>query len=250
MDLETIRRCREDPCVFSEVLTGQPLWPWQAEVARHPARYRCLLIGRRAGKSRLLALLATWTAFRRPGTSVLLVSAQERASLRVLLDIAGLCHSSALVGSIVSDQKTTIRLSNGSSIESVPASSGAIRGAAADLLVIDEAAFIKPYIWEAAMPTVADRVRSGARVILATTPWPVPDSWYKPFHDRGMNGDPNVKSWHLPSTVNPNIDDEALADLRAGLTADAYAREVECQWTTDQGSYFSRRRSRWRSPTT
>ena len=79
--------------VFSEVLTGQELWPWQAEVARHPARYRCLLVGRRAGKSRLLALLATWTAFRRPGASVVLICAEEPASLRVLADVTTLCRS-------------------------------------------------------------------------------------------------------------------------------------------------------------
>ena len=62
----------------------------EAEVARSPARYRCLLAGRRAGKSRLLALLATWTAFRKPGASVVLISAGETASLRVLADVTTL----------------------------------------------------------------------------------------------------------------------------------------------------------------
>lgn len=239
MDLETIRRCREDPEEFSRVLTGQELWPWQAEVARSPARYRCLLAGRRAGKSRLLADLATWTAYRQPGASVVLISAGETASLRVLADVAALCRSPLLAGSVADELKATVRLSNGSTITSFPASMRQIRGVSADLLIIDEAAFVPRDIWTSALPTIADRVRAGGKVILASTPWPVSDSWFKEFWERGKNGDPNVASWHLPSSVNPNIGDAELADMQAAMSADEYAREIEARWTSEQGSYFS-----------
>lgn len=239
MDLETVRRCREDPETFSKVLTGQELWPWQSEVARSPARYRCLLAGRRAGKSRLLALLATWTAFRKPGASVVLISAGETASLRVLADVTTLCRSRLLAGSITDELKATVRLSNGSTITSFPASMRQIRGVSADLLVVDEAAFVPRDIWTSALPTIADRVRAGGKVILASTPWPVSDSWFKEFHDRGRNGDPNVASWHLPSSVNPNIGDEELADMQGAMNAEEYAREILAEWTSEQGAYFS-----------
>ena len=239
MDLETVRQCRESPEIFSKVLTGQELWPWQADVARSPARYRCLLAGRRAGKSRLLALLATWTAFRKPGTSVVLISAGETASLRVLGDVASLCRSRLLAGSITDELKATVRLSNGSTITSFPASMRQIRGVSADLLVVDEAAFVPRDIWTSALPTIADRVRAGGKVILASTPWPVSDSWFREFHQRGDNGDPNVASWHLPSSVNPNIGEEELADMQAAMNAEEYAREILAQWTSEQGAYFS-----------
>jgi len=239
VDLETIRRCREDPETFSRVLTGQELWPWQAEVARSPARYRCLLAGRRAGKSRLLALLATWTAFRKPNASVVLISAGEAASLRVLADVGSLCQSPLLAGSVADELKATVRLTNGSTITSFPASMRQIRGVSADLLVVDEAAFVPRDIWTSALPTIADRVRSGGKVILASTPWPVSDSWFREFHDRGRNGDPNVASWHLPSSVNPNIGDEELADMQAAMNAEEYAREILAEWTSEQGAYFS-----------
>ena len=239
MDLETIRQCRENPETFSRELTGQELWPWQAEVARSPARYRCLLAGRRAGKSRLLALLATWTAFRKPNASVVLISAGETASLRVLGDVASLCRSPLLAGSITDELKATVRLSNGSTITSFPASMRQIRGVSADLLVVDEAAFVPRDIWTSALPTIADRVRAGGKVILASTPWPVSDSWFREFHERGVNGDPVVASWHLPSSVNPNIGAEELADMQAAMNAEEYAREILAAWTSEQGAYFS-----------
>ena len=193
----------------------------------------------RAGKSRLLALLATWTAFRKPGASVVLISAGETASLRVLADVTTLCRSPLLAGSITDELKATVRLSNGSTITSFPASMRQIRGVSADLLVVDEAAFVPRDIWTSALPTIADRVRAGGRVILASTPWPVSDSWFKEFHDRGRNGDPAVASWHLPSSVNPNIGDEELADMQSAMNADEYAREILAEWTSEQGSYFT-----------
>jgi hypothetical protein len=239
VDLETIRWCREDPETFSRVLTSQELWPWQAEVARSPARYRCLLAGRRAGKSRLLALLATWTAFRKPNASVVLISAGETASLRVLADVASLCQSPLLAGSVADELKATVRLTNGSTITTFPASMRQIRGVSADLLVVDEAAFVPRDIWTSALPTIADRVHAGGKVILASTPWPVSDSWFREFHDRGRNGDPNVASWHLPSSVIPNIGEAELADMQAAMNAEEYAREILAEWTSEQGAYFS-----------
>ena len=114
-----------------------------------------------------------------------------------------------------------------------------IRGVSADLLVVDEAAFVPRDIWTSALPTIADRVRAGGKVILASTPWPVSDSWFRDFHNRGTNGDPNVASWHLPSSVNPNIGDEELADMQDAMNAEEYAREILAEWTSEQGAYFS-----------
>jgi hypothetical protein len=239
VDLETIRQCRDDPEVFSRVLTGAPLWPWQAEVAKSPARYRCILAGRRAGKSRLLALLGTYTAFRRPGASVVVVSVGEVASLRVLADVASLCSSPLLAGSVADELKATVRLSNGSTVSSFPASMRQIRGISADLLILDEAAFIPRDIWTAAFPSVADRVRAGGKVIFASTPWPLADSWFRDFWQRGIDGDTGVASWHCPSSVNPQIGDAELADLRAGMSAEEYEREIEARWTSEQGSWFT-----------
>ena len=53
-------------------------------------------------------------------------------------------------------------MSNGSTIESYPASQRQIRGIGADLLIVDEAAFVPREISTAAYPSIADRVQAGA----------------------------------------------------------------------------------------
>jgi hypothetical protein len=184
-------------------------------------------------------VLALWTAFRKPGQSVVIVSVGEVASLRVLADVAALCSGPLLAGSVTDELKSVVTLTNGSTIASFPASMRQIRGIGADLLIIDEAAFVPRDIWSAAFPSIADRVRRGARVLLASTPWPVADSWFRQWHQRGLDGDPDVASWWWPSSVNPNIGPAELADLRAGMSDEEYLREIEAQWTSEEGVYFT-----------
>ena len=238
-DAEVIRQARDDIRYFARAVCGAPLWDHQAEVAESGARYRVILAGRRAGKSRLLAVLALHAAFRKPGTTVVIVSVGEVASLRVLADVAALTSSPLLGGSVVDELKSTVRLSTGSTIESFPASMKQIRGIGADLLILDEAAFIPRDIWSAAYPSVADRVRAGARVIIASTPWPLADSWFYQWHRRGIEGDPNVRSWHWPSSVNPRIGEAEMADMRAGMSEEEYEREILARWSSEQGTWFT-----------
>ena len=140
---------------------------------------------------------------------------------------------------MINELKSIVTLSNGSTIASYPASQRQIRGIGADLLIIDEAAFVPRDIWSAAFPSIADRVAAGARVIIASTPWPIADSWFREWHQRGLDGDPNVRSWWWPSNVNPRIGEEELADMRAGMSEEEYLREIEAQWTSEEGVYFT-----------
>jgi hypothetical protein len=199
-----------------------------------------MLAGRRAGKSRLLAILALHAAFRKPGTTVVIVSVGEVASLRVLADVTQLLASPLLSGSAVDEYKSIVTLTTGSTIQSFPASMKQIRGIGADLLVLDEAAFIPRDIWSAAYPSVADRVRAGAKVVICSTPWPVADSWFKDWFDRGMREqNDHIRSWHWPSSVNPRIGEAEIADMREGLSDDEFAREILAQWSAEQGTWFT-----------
>ena len=151
---DTLTAASTDPGVFAEMLLGQPLWPHQLELARSPARYRVMCAGRQVGKSTLLAVLALHEAATRRNVRVMLVSAGEVASRRLLEECATLANGSALLrGSVLDESRLVLGLSNGSQILSVPASQRQIRGPAVDLLILDEAGFIDPEIWRAAQPT-------------------------------------------------------------------------------------------------
>jgi hypothetical protein len=225
--------------VFAELLVGAPLWGHQLEVVRSTARYRVLCAGRQVGKSRLFAILALHQAFAVPNSTVLLVSAGDTASKRLLEEVASLALASPfLSGSIVEDTSKMFVLSNGSKILSVPASQRQIRGWPVDLLIVDEAGFIDQEVWRSAEPTII--ARPGSRVLLCSTPWGGPEHFFRQLWRRGMDApDDHVASWHWPSTASPLVDAELLAEIQGRESPHYFAMEYLAEWVDDVGAYFS-----------
>jgi hypothetical protein len=136
-----------------------------------PARYAELVVGRRGGKSRILALIATYLAcvldhrdYIVPGeTPVVAIIAKDRTQARVILGyIAGFIRSIALFAELIEDELAeTIRLSNGVVIEVHTASIGAPRGRTFLAVLCDETAF-----W----PTDGDSANVDTEVINAVRP--------------------------------------------------------------------------------
>jgi hypothetical protein len=227
------RRC------FAELLIGQQLWPHQLEVARSPARYRVICAGRQVGKSRTLSILALHQAFAVARSVVLLVSAGDTASKRLLEDVASLALASPLLaGSVLDESSQLVTLTNGSTIRSVPASQRQIRGWAVDLLVLDEAGFIDPEIWRAAEPAII--ARPGSRVVLSSSPWGGPDHFFRQLWNRGMTvPDEMYAAWHWPSSMSPLVDEALLAEIREREEPRYFDREYRALWTDEAGAYFA-----------
>lgn len=228
-----------DPGAFAEQLLGRPLWPHQLDLARSPARYRVACAGRQVGMSSALAVIALHTAATKRNVLVLLVSAGETASRRLLEECAVLAMGSPLLrGSVVDENKGELVLSNGSRILSVSASQRQIRGWPVDLLILDEAGFIDPEIWRAAEPSII--ARPGSRVVLTSSPWGGADHFFRQLWTRGMGSpDEQVAAWHWPSSVSTLVDAQLLEQIREREPADYFAREFMAEWTDASGSYFT-----------
>jgi hypothetical protein len=228
-----------DAGAFAERLLGQPLWSHQLELVRSSARYRIVCAGRQVGKSRGLAVLALFEASTRRNITVLLVSAGETASRRLLEEAAALASASPLLrGSVLDESKSQLLLSNGSRILSVPASIRQIRGWAVDVLVVDEAAFVDEEVWRAAEPAII--ARPGSRVILCSTPWGPADHFFRRLWQRGMvSPDAQVESWHWPSMMSPLVDQVLLEEIRGRENPITFAREYLAEWADDSGALLS-----------
>jgi hypothetical protein len=159
---------RSDLSAFARAI-GRPMEGWQARALALKARITAILAPRQAGKSRSLAILALWVAFRREGQLILIISASDDAAKRLLRDIRMLAAESEILGgSILIEQAGLLRLSNGSEIRSVPASERQIRGWSVDLLLVDEAALVDDdLLLGAAWPTVI--ARPDAKIVLASS---------------------------------------------------------------------------------
>lgn len=226
-----------DVGTFAAEVLGRPLWPHQLDLARSSARYRVVCAGRQVGKSTLLASLALHTAATRRNVTVLLVSAGEEASKRLLADCAQLAQGH-LAGSVLDESRSTLTFSNGSTIRSVPASERQIRGWPVDLLIVDEAGFVGTDIWRSAEPAII--ARPSSRVVLASSPWGTPDHWFRSLWQRGTDTpDEHVAAWHWPSSVSPLVDAALLAQIEQREAPDYFRREFLAEWTDAAGSYFT-----------
>ncbi|MCX8454674.1 terminase large subunit domain-containing protein [Paenarthrobacter ureafaciens] len=228
-----------DPGAFSAQILGRELWDHQLAFARSKARYRVVCAGRQVGKSTTLSAVALFEATTRNNVTVLLVSAGEVASRRLLEECTSLAlNSPMLSGSVLDDSKSILTLSNGSRIISVPASSRQIRGWPVDVLILDEAGFIDTEIWRAAEPAII--ARPGSRVIMVSTPWGGLDHFFRQLWQRGMDRpSEQVESWHWPSTVSPLVDAALLEQIRERESPDYFRREFLAEWTDEAGAYFT-----------
>src|ERR1700728_2177760 len=92
-----------------------PLADWQLATIDHKPRETVTVAPRQSRKSTSLSVLALWWAYRKRNQNVLVVSASEDASRRLLSQIKDICVSSALLRSSAVDTETQkIALTNGS----------------------------------------------------------------------------------------------------------------------------------------
>jgi hypothetical protein len=176
--------------------------PWSEALYRHhtgrsepptkPARYAELVVGRRGGKSRILALIATYLAcvldhrpYIVPGeVPVVAIIAKDRTQARVILSyVAGFLRAIPLFAELIEDELAeSIRLSNGVVVEVHTASIGAPRGRTFLAVLCDELAF-----WvtgEGANPDV--EVLNAVRPGLSTIPHSLLLIASSPYAKRGV----------------------------------------------------------------
>lgn len=233
---------RRNLAAFAELI-GRPLTDWQARALDLRSAITCIVAGRGMGKSRSLAVLAAWYAFRRRSQAVLVVSASEASARRLLAEVRGIAATEPLRGSVVDEQAALVRLTNGSAIRSVPSSERTIRGNVCDLLLVDEAAFVPDeLLYGAAYPTTAARE---GRIVLASSAGVAAGAFYDEA-TRGETGAPQRRThrwvaraaggsedapWITPSVVER--DRESLGELR-------FRAEYMATFASGADSLFSR----------
>jgi len=224
-----LQQAREDLRAFS-TLIGHELAPWQAESLRLERRTSVIVAPRQSGKSRSLAVLALWWAYRRPDQRVLIVSAGEDAARRLLAEASRVAVSSPLLSTSVIDENSGLLvLSNGSEVRSVPASERAIRGWSTNLLLIDEAALVDDdLLLGAAVPTVAARAQG--RIVLAGSPG-APEGAFYDYAESGLQGSEHVSTFRWSLVDAGWIASDVVAAAREQLAPAQFVREFQGEFS-------------------
>lgn len=216
-----LSRCL-DPTLIA-VDAGFTLDRWQADLMRSSAQRVLLLCARQSGKSTVSAFIGLATALFQPGALVIIVSPSQRQSAEMFRTLMSFYKALSDVPPLAAESVLRAEFSNGSRIVALPGTERTIRGyAAADLVVIDEAARVEDELLAAVRPMMA--TKSKARLIALSTP-----AGKRGWFFEAWTGD---ESWHrvrVPASECPRISqgflDEELRELGAQRFSEEYGLE-------------------------
>lgn len=217
-----------DPAVvFARAFGVEPL-DWQLPYLRE-TRPAIVLKGRQIGASLSAAALAIHLAVYQPNSLAAIVSPTQKQSSEITTRArAGLRN---LGERLVQDSASLLRLRNGSRILSLPGTPTSVRGWSAQLLIVDEAAFLLHETFTAVRAVIA----TGGRLVVQSTP----AGEFGDFYEMVTNPDPDWARFVIRSDEVPTISPAFLASERRAMSPDAFAAEYECQFGHSGASLFS-----------
>ena len=231
---ESVRdKLRQDPVIFAEVVLGFHAFPYQSELLRSKSRRIVACWARQTGKTTAIAIKVVHFAFTNTKTSILIVSRGLRQSMIMFGVIENLVTTHLMLRkSVVKSTRTLIQLKNGSQIIALPCGpdGASLRGFTADLVVMDEAAFMpEDVIASVIFPMLA--TTNGSAVMLST-PWGRDHVFYRSFKN------PNYWSQHVRAEQCPRISKEFLEEQRRDIGELRYKMEYEAEFVEDENSFF------------
>lgn len=200
--------------------------PWQMQIKTERKRFNTLVIGRRAGKTTLgQDLCCEPDVLRYP-------VGWFAPTYRDMLEVwRAMVETLRPIATRVSASDFRIENAAGGVLEFWSMDNGkAGRSRKYKRVILDECAFVPNLLdtWNAAIrPTLADF--RGDAYFLST---PKGRNGFWQLWANGGNRD-GWQSWQMPSSVNPYIPAQELADIRADLPERKYLQEIEAQFIED-----------------
>jgi hypothetical protein len=168
------------------------MWDFQMDVVRSffEKRFNVVLKSRQMGLTESAAAYAAWLMNFHRNKNVLCIATKADTAKTLIKRVRTALKTIPgylAISRIVTDNKLSIELDNGSSIRAITTSQDAGRSEAVSLLIIDEAAHIKGFdeLWTGLAPTVS----AGGRIIMLSTPNGVGNVFHQTYVDavRGDN---------------------------------------------------------------
>ena len=113
--------------------------------------------------------------------------------------------------------------------------SDSLLGEGLDFVIVDEAARLKPRIWQSHL---SQRLidKKGWALLIST---PHGRGWLYDLFRRGKDGaDPDCQSWNMPSWTNPLLDPAIIEQERARLPERVFAQEYGAEFIEGSGAVF------------
>lgn len=222
----------------------------QREVFNDPRRYKCVVAGRRWGKTQLSKLAILKRAVR-PKQLIWYVAPTYQMARGIMWEeLKNAIPRKWIAANGVNETRMSIRLINGTRIELKGADKpDTLRGVGLHLIIVDEAQDIKPDTWYKVLrPTLAST--RGSAIIIGT---PKSFNWLYDIYTLGQQGDTILvkrgrhagrrvlnpwKSWQFPTITSPFIPLEEIEAARADMDEKSFRQEFEASFETMSGRVY------------
>ena len=213
------------------------LRPDQWTIIRHPAKTKFICAGRRMGKTLMCSAAALGTVA--AGGSVAWVAPTYKNAAAFWRGVERITMQLDRRQIVVKSRADKIlELSNGGMLSVYSDASGnsdGMRGEAFDLVILDEAARIRPETYyDVVLPTLADR---GGSLIAPSTP--KGKNWFYDEYMRGLADMNEMASFHAPTNVNPlPLIQKAFYAAKGRVSERTYQEEWLAEFQDDGGTVF------------
>ncbi|GIU71577.1 MAG: hypothetical protein KatS3mg003_1056 [Candidatus Nitrosocaldaceae archaeon] len=204
---------------------------YQRKVIEDKSKRIIVCSGRQVGKSTMISIKAIIFALSHLNSLTLITSPSLRQSLLLLQKIKGYCKN--IYPLIEKDLSQMIEFKNGSRIISLPSGDGStLRGYSADLVIVDEANFIKSsVITSVLMPMIST---TNGYLWLISTPYKFNHIFYQIW-----DKDDTFTKYHFTSYDNPLISKEFLDQQRKVMTNEEFEQEYLGKFVSEEQAIFS-----------
>lgn len=214
-----------------EVLNFHP-FQYQKQVFLDDSNRMVLIWGRQIGKSVTIAAKAIREAMSGKKTILLFAPTQRQSSLLFNKVVSFISGNILLSASVYRMTQTLVEFVHGSQIHSLPAGKGyTIRGFTADLIIIDEAAFLKDEAMTAIMPMLAT---TNGKMILMGTPFGKKGRFYEASISE------NYSKSHHTSYECPLISNKFLEEEKERMTEMEFKQEWLAEFIEEADTFFTR----------
>lgn len=245
MDKSQVRNeiitCGRDPCYFIRKyvkikhpikgLVPFKMYDYQDDLVKDykDNRFNVVLKARQLGISEITAAYATWLMLFHREKNVIVMASKAETAKNILRKIrTALKHIPKwlMLADVVTNNKLSIEMSNGSRCAAIATSEDAGRSEAVSFLIIDEAAFIQRFdeLWTGLYPTVA----AGGSCAIISTPNGVGNKFHEIYADAEEGNNefiPHRFMWYAhPDRVADLKDDP---DRPGFKTSDWFVKEVK-----------------------
>jgi hypothetical protein len=237
-------QCKEDPVYFArnyvkivsldEGLVPFKMYPFQEKLIRnfHNHRFNICKMPRQTGKSTTCVSYLLHYAVFNDNVNVAIL-ANKASTARDLLSRLQLAYENLpkwMQQGIISWNKGSLELENGSKILAASTSASAVRGGSYNVIFLDEFAFIPNHIADQFFASVYPTISSGksTKVIIVSTPHGM-NHFYRMWHDAERDANEYVPTDVHWSEV-PGRDDKWKQQTIANTSEAQFKVEFECEF--------------------